>query len=363
MVDEIKSKRVFFLANGALLATWKTGYCCVKGKLFCRMPFYHQFSHVGFLIQPERSTVQFYSENKRQLANSWPLMDHDEDRHHGGFTTTLEPRAFFTTSEYAQFPPRASALLTPLIEELQSQWKRTFETAQQHLSDMRISVLKARGLNGDLIQALLNDSLLWDQVEQASRKQISDLKEFRQRFFKSSTLREPATQPSERTLPEDTQDSEESDLQAFGLGVERLQSSHEMELKALKEMSQSLIQLEFNLTSIAEAQLSRSNNMSMKRLSWITFIFLPLMFVASVFGMNIDALASNPHWHWPVIIAIPTALVAFSVVFVLRWMEHRKPLIPDLEEGEQEGRHDRKMEGWASRLRMTWFSAGRRKRD
>ncbi|KAF4834332.1 hypothetical protein CGCTS75_v003372 [Colletotrichum tropicale] len=182
----------------------------------------------------------------------------------------LEPRAFFTTSEYAQEPPRASALLVPLMEELQSEWKTTFESAQGHLSRMRMSLLKARGLNSDLIQALLNDSLLWDQIEQACRKQISDLKNFQQGYWKSSAPHEPATG---RTLPEDTQSSEESDLRAFSMEVEKLQAFHELELKALKGLSQSLIQLEFNLTSIAEAQMTRSNNTSMKRLSWITFIF------------------------------------------------------------------------------------------
>ncbi|KAF4854825.1 Ankyrin-2 [Colletotrichum siamense] len=338
MVDDIKSRRIFLLANGTPLKMLRTGYRCRlwerqqaptaeesrsewqandwtvdrKARL-SQLPKEHYTTngHSSHSIPGIRDTSKVH-------GLLWIMTKSDTNTTSQPF---LEPRAFFTTSEYAQEPPRASALLVPLMEELQSEWKKTFESAQGHLSKMRMSLLKARGLNSDLIQALLNDSLLWDQIEQACRKQISDLKNFQQGYWKSSTPHEPA---AERILP-DTQGSEESDLKTFSMEIETLQGFHESELKALKGLSQSLIQLEFNLTSIAEAQMTRSNNTSMKRLSWITFIFLPPMFVASVFGMNVDALASNPPWWWPIVVAFPTALLAFAVVFVLKRTKHVSP--------------------------------------
>ncbi|KAI8225322.1 putative ankyrin repeat protein [Colletotrichum sp. SAR 10_86] len=48
----------------------------------------------------------------------------------------------------------------------------------------------------------------------------------------------------------------------------------------LDRLSQSLIELEFNFVSIKEARQSVKMARSLKRLSWITFIFLPLTFVA-----------------------------------------------------------------------------------
>lgn len=38
--------------------------------------------------------------------------------------------------------------------------------------------------------------------------------------------------------------------------------------------------------------------MSLWRLSWVTFIFLPLTFVATLFGMNVDLLSENPSLKW-----------------------------------------------------------------
>ncbi|KAK4150336.1 hypothetical protein C8A00DRAFT_37065 [Chaetomidium leptoderma] len=55
-------------------------------------------------------------------------------------------------------------------------------------------------------------------------------------------------------------------------------------LEGLNAKSQELIQIEFNLTSIAEAKHSTSTNNSMKRLTWITFIFLPLTFISVRFN-------------------------------------------------------------------------------
>ena len=50
--------------------------------------------------------------------------------------------------------------------------------------------------------------------------------------------------------------------------------------------------------SIRDARQSLELNTSMWRLSWITFIFLPLTFLAGVFGMNVSELKSNPPLKW-----------------------------------------------------------------
>ncbi|KAI0191374.1 hypothetical protein EV127DRAFT_64302 [Xylaria flabelliformis] len=62
-------------------------------------------------------------------------------------------------------------------------------------------------------------------------------------------------------------------------GIKRLEA-HRETLRELLERSQNIIQLEFNLASILEARKSTSTNRSMKRLTWVTFVFLPLLFVA-----------------------------------------------------------------------------------
>ena len=57
--------------------------------------------------------------------------------------------------------------------------------------------------------------------------------------------------------------------------------------------------------SIRDARQSLELNTSMWRLSWITFIFLPLTFLAGIFGMNVSELTSNPPLKW---LAIDTLL-------------------------------------------------------
>ncbi|EWC43946.1 hypothetical protein DRE_01298 [Drechslerella stenobrocha 248] len=59
-----------------------------------------------------------------------------------------------------------------------------------------------------------------------------------------------------------------------------------------------MMQMVFSIVSIDEAYRSREQTQSLRRLSWITFIFLPLLFAASLFGMNIDILEDNPSWTW-----------------------------------------------------------------
>ena len=105
----------------------------------------------------------------------------------------------------------------------------------------------------------------------------------------------------------------EEKLRLFGQEIKSLTDQMDLKLKGLEASSQELIQLEFNLTSIAEAQKSTSTNVSMKRLSWITFIFLPLMFISSLFGMNVDILKSNPGWWIYVLFAVGMMILTLGV--------------------------------------------------
>lgn len=65
--------------------------------------------------------------------------------------------------------------------------------------------------------------------------------------------------------------------------------------------------------SIRDARQSLELNTSLWRLSWITFIFLPLTFLTGMFGMNVDELHSNPPLRWYFIVAAP--LVRSQLLF------------------------------------------------
>ena len=55
-----------------------------------------------------------------------------------------------------------------------------------------------------------------------------------------------------------------------------------------------LADLMYKSVGIRDARLSLQLGLSMWRLSWITFIFLPLTFMCGFFGMNVDTFEENP---------------------------------------------------------------------
>ena len=68
-------------------------------------------------------------------------------------------------------------------------------------------------------------------------------------------------------------------------------------LLSFVEQANACLQM-YKSISIRDARQSLELNTSMWRLSWITFIFLPLTFLAGVFGMNVSELTSNPPLKW-----------------------------------------------------------------
>lgn len=56
----------------------------------------------------------------------------------------------------------------------------------------------------------------------------------------------------------------------------------------------------------------------MWRLSWITFIFLPLTFVVGFFGMNVDTFSGNPSIKWYFIAAVPLMLLVLLLWYLLK---------------------------------------------
>ncbi|KAF2640054.1 hypothetical protein P280DRAFT_452458 [Massarina eburnea CBS 473.64] len=80
----------------------------------------------------------------------------------------------------------------------------------------------------------------------------------------------------------------------------------------------SLSDLMYKSVGIRDARHSLQLGLSMWRLSWITFIFLPLTFVCSFFGMNVDTFESNPSIQWFFIAAIPLLLVMMASWYIIK---------------------------------------------
>ncbi|CAI7650494.1 unnamed protein product [Penicillium discolor] len=215
--------------------------------------------------------------------------------------SALESKIYFSTSEYAQVPSRAADLFAPLVQQLLQEWDRTFQAAESRLAIKRTELLRANGRNPRLIRDLLGDSQLWDLLRRSCNKQIAELMAFQNKYESQSWV----------VLRENESTGSEEENKAMGIfedQIKRLEEVYSEGLKALMETSKDLIQLEFNLTSISEAQKSATTNKSMKRLSWIT----------SLFGMNIDILAFNPPWWFYILFAVATTLLTLAVWLIFK---------------------------------------------
>lgn len=74
----------------------------------------------------------------------------------------------------------------------------------------------------------------------------------------------------------------------------------------------------YKSVSIRDARLSLQLNASLWRLSWITFIFLPLTFLVGFFGMNVDMFNNRPSVKWYFIAAIPFMFLVFAAWLVFK---------------------------------------------
>lgn len=77
----------------------------------------------------------------------------------------------------------------------------------------------------------------------------------------------------------------------------------------------------YKTVSINDARRSIELNQSIWRLSWVTFIFLPMTFLASFFGMNVNIFSGNPDVKWYFIAVVP-----FMTIVLLLWLSFRSVL-------------------------------------
>ena len=96
---------------------------------------------------------------------------------------------------------------------------------------------------------------------------------------------------------------------------QRLKSNIE---ESLKKPSAHIIDLMYKSVSIRDARRSLELNNSLWRLSWITFIFLPLTFLVGFFGMNVDTFQQNPSLKWYFISVVP-----LMMLILLAWLATR----------------------------------------
>ncbi len=98
-------------------------------------------------------------------------------------------------------------------------------------------------------------------------------------------------------------------------------------VEVCREMVASLMELHLSLVNNELARLGNRTNQVVRRLTFITTIFMPLSFFAGVGGMSEWSMMTGPqNWRY----AYPLFLVAMTAIgvasyYLLRWLD-RKPL-------------------------------------
>lgn len=83
--------------------------------------------------------------------------------------------------------------------------------------------------------------------------------------------------------------------------------------------------LKASLASLEESRRGIQQNHSVKRLTQLAFVFIPLSFITSTFGMNVDVLTGDKAKWWTVLIGAVIVYFIVGVPFLLiRWRDSRK---------------------------------------
>jgi hypothetical protein len=85
----------------------------------------------------------------------------------------------------------------------------------------------------------------------------------------------------------------------------------------------------YKSVEIRDSRHSLQLGTSMWRLSWITFIFLPLTFIVGFFGMNVDTFQNYPRIRYYFAAAVPLMVIVIVLWFIIKHMlaqRHQDPL-------------------------------------
>lgn len=147
-------------------------------------------------------------------------------------------------------------------------------------------------------------------------------------------------------------DVEDDWLETGTSDMERLSS---MVQEELVKPTASLADLMYKSVEIRDSRHSLQLNMSMWRLSWITFIFLPLTFLVGFFGMNVDTFKQDPNIRWYFIVAVPM----MALVLIL-WYAIKHYLATDRQTPYQRGIYEHLFHDLAEKYPRLWSVSGPR---
>ncbi|KAL3303002.1 ankyrin repeat-containing protein [Colletotrichum asianum] len=226
----------------------------------------------------------------------WNVTSHTDKNGLQSWRTT----AHLSNLQRLWLPEKGIELFQSLVSEVQKRWSSIVRNTINNINGQRRGeVLEANGSDPKLLGTLLKDALRPVHYRRRLQTTVTEAQKF-------------ATDYCNRH-------DEVADLDGLLKQIDAFSDDVGNYIGQLDQITRDLIQMEFNLVSINEARQSVKMAASLKRLSWITFIFLPLTFIATSFGMNIDILDPNPPWYWYLPFAGVTILLTSAVWLIFKY--------------------------------------------
>ncbi|KAE8371733.1 hypothetical protein BDV26DRAFT_275464 [Aspergillus bertholletiae] len=236
---------------------------------------------------PQDSEEDTSSEHYRVRTIEWSVLEAPPKTIH-----------YFSNLPFGWTPRSDLEFIELFMQTWKDDWISFCRDERRNLGHLRSYQLAAGGKDDLLIDAIAGNMQKWTQMQWMLEDQLNQAREFvaqYQTFTESRNLSEYMSKI----------------ITAFEHDVSS-------QIDKMEQGIRDLLQVEFAWVSINEAHRSTSLAASMKRLSWITFIFLPLMFSSSLLGMNVDILKDDPSWYWFLLIG-----GSLSLLTVITWVGAR----------------------------------------
>ncbi|ODH47753.1 hypothetical protein GX48_06175 [Paracoccidioides brasiliensis] len=220
------------------------------------------------------------------------------------FFLAFESRDLVDTDEHLAFQC-SRIILEDVFKAVVMEWDAFLDLAYDHVSILEDKVYE-QPADETRAPELWTNSNIWLKVEKLLFIHIDVVKEMRTRLGE--------------LVPTDDMETDDTWLDSIPGDYDRLGT---LVTEDLVKPTKSLISLLYQSVSIRDSRHSIQLGTSMWRLSWITFVFLPLTFIVGFFGMNVDTFADNPSIKWYFISSVPFMLCVLIGWYIVKHLMAR----------------------------------------
>ena len=189
-------------------------------------------------------------------------------------------------------------ILQDTWQSIVGSWETFLEICHNHVSILEDKIFSSPD-DETRAPELWTNSSMWLKIERLMFIHINAVKEMQ------SNLRELTNDP----------EVEANWLESSPGDFERLNNLLQEDLV---KPTANLADLMYKSVGIRDSRHSLQLDTSMWRLSWITFIFLPLTFTVGFFGMNVDTFGHDPSIKWYFVAAAPMMLLVFAFWYLVK---------------------------------------------